>query len=290
MATLDMEPAVISSNNWIPLPEKDSRIDGWVLLGNPAPILTILACYVYIVKVIGPAMMKNSKAYELRPVILIYNAAMVIANLAVATRVLYYAFYTGHYSIWFTSPDLGDHPYTKLLLNVSWYYLLLRLTECIETVLFVLRKKFRQVSTLHVFHHVSVTFSVYFYITYGGFALACFELTFNALIHVVMYGYYFLSACGPAIQKYLWWKKYLTSLQLIQFVIMIMRNIMLVFWLNNRYSALPAFMLFQCFVFFLQFFHFYIQSYRQRRDDKLQAKANACNNNIAKPEEPRKDL
>lgn len=50
MASLDMEPA----QGWFweqYLPEKDTRVDGWVLLGNPAPILTILAGYVYIVKV-----------------------------------------------------------------------------------------------------------------------------------------------------------------------------------------------------------------------------------------------
>lgn len=35
-------------------------------------------------------------------------------------------------------------------------------------------------------------------------------------------------------------------------------------------------MLFQCFVFFLQFFHFYIQSYRQKRDEKKQRKAAAA--------------
>lgn len=39
----------------------------------------------------------------------------------------------------------------------------------------------------------------------------------NSFIHVLMYSYYGLAALGPAITKYLWWKKYLTILQLIQF-------------------------------------------------------------------------
>ena len=37
----------------------------------------------------------------------------------------------------------------------------------------------------------------------------------NSGIHVIMYTYYFLSAFGPAVRKYLWWKKYLTMLQLV---------------------------------------------------------------------------
>lgn len=39
----------------------------------------------------------------------------------------------------------------------------------------------------------------------------------NSGIHVLMYSYYGLSALGPSVTKYLWWKKYLTILQLIQF-------------------------------------------------------------------------
>ena len=35
----------------------------------------------------------------------------------------------------------------------------------------------------------------------------------NSSIHVLMYGYYFLAALGPRVQKYLWWKRYLTRLQ-----------------------------------------------------------------------------
>lgn len=48
-------------------------------------------------QVIGPAMMKNSKAYELRPIILLYNAAMVVANLSIASYVGYHAFWTGEF-------------------------------------------------------------------------------------------------------------------------------------------------------------------------------------------------
>lgn len=39
----------------------------------------------------------------------------------------------------------------------------------------------------------------------------------NSFIHVLMYSYYGLAALGPSVSKYLWWKKYLTILQLIQF-------------------------------------------------------------------------
>lgn len=40
----------------------------------------------------------------------------------------------------------------------------------------------------------------------------------NSFIHVIMYAYYMLSAI-PAMQKYLWWKKYLTIMQLVSWLI-----------------------------------------------------------------------
>ena len=44
---------------------------------------------------------------------------------------------------------------------------------------------------------------------------ACFGATINSGIHVIMYGYYGLAALGPHMQKYLWWKKYLTIIQMV---------------------------------------------------------------------------
>ncbi|XP_032798742.2 elongation of very long chain fatty acids protein 4 isoform X1 [Daphnia magna] len=50
----------------------------------------------------------------------------------------------------------------------------------------------------------------------GGSAF--FAAMVNSFIHVAMYLYYALAACDPKVQKYLCWKKYLTILQMAQFV------------------------------------------------------------------------
>ena len=41
----------------------------------------------------------------------------------------------------------------------------------------------------------------------------------NSFIHTLMYVYYGLAAIGPSMQKYLWWKRYMTKLQLVGFVL-----------------------------------------------------------------------
>ena len=45
--------------------------------------------------------------------------------------------------------------------------------------------------------------------------VAFFAAMVNSMIHVAMYLYYALAACGPKVQKYLCWKKYLTILQMV---------------------------------------------------------------------------
>ena len=47
----------------------------------------------------------------------------------------------------------------------------------------------------------------------GG--MSTFQALVNSAVHVIMYSYYALAALGPAYQKYLWWKKYLTTIQLV---------------------------------------------------------------------------
>lgn len=37
----------------------------------------------------------------------------------------------------------------------------------------------------------------------------------NTFVHIVMYSYYLFSALGQPFQKFLWWKKYLTALQMV---------------------------------------------------------------------------
>lgn len=47
---------------------------------SPLPILTILAAYIYFVKVWGPNWMKNRKAFQIEGTIIAYNILMVILS------------------------------------------------------------------------------------------------------------------------------------------------------------------------------------------------------------------
>ncbi|KAH9383207.1 hypothetical protein HPB48_024042 [Haemaphysalis longicornis] len=85
-----------------------------------------------------------------------------------------------------------------------------------------------------------------------------------------MHSYYFLSTLGPAVQKHLWWKRYLTQLQLVQFVILFFHMMIPLFEdcgypLVHMCITLP-----QGIFFFVMFMRFYTKSYTNRQKDPHQ--------------------
>ena len=85
----------------------------------------------------------------------------------------------------------------------------------LHQIFFVLRKKNKQVSFLHVYHHSIMPFTWWFGVKFAAGGQGTFHAMLNCCVHVIMYSYYALAALGPAYQKYLWWKKYMTSIQLV---------------------------------------------------------------------------
>ena len=107
-----------------------------------------------------------------------------------------------------------------------------------DTIFLVLRKKWQQLTFLHVYHHSTmfvlwwigvkwvpggsgnylICDSTAIVVSNSPFVTAFFAAMVNSLIHVAMYLYYALAACGPKVQKYLCWKKYLTILQMVTLI------------------------------------------------------------------------
>lgn len=95
-----------------------------------------------------------------------------------------------------------------------WIYYMAKIIELLDTVFFVLRKKTSQVSFLHVYHHTLMPICAFIGVKYLAGGHGTLLGLINSFIHVLMYTYYMLSAM-PSMQKFLWWKKYLTILQIV---------------------------------------------------------------------------
>jgi elongation of very long chain fatty acids protein 7 len=132
----------------------DPRVKGWFLMGSPYPTLTICISYVIFVKIIGPKLMENRKAFNLKGVMIAHNLIQVLWNIW-----LLRAFLVGG---WFGKFNLRCEPVSNKhtdLIDIGYWYYILKLTEFGDTLIFILRKKNNQVSKLHVIHHSVLPFS-----------------------------------------------------------------------------------------------------------------------------------
>lgn len=57
--------------------------------------------------------------------------------------------------------DWSDSPDEQMVVFLCWCYFFCKLTELLDTVFFVLRKKFDQITHLHVIHHTIMPASVW---------------------------------------------------------------------------------------------------------------------------------
>ncbi|CAL1297620.1 unnamed protein product [Larinioides sclopetarius] len=163
--------------------------------------------------------MKNRKPYTLRGILVAYNFLEVIINTFIAFRVSH--FMLNNTDLYCPSNIEEKVLFSQRFQHLGWLIFLNKAFDLFDTVFFVLRKKQNQVTTLHVVHHALMPLFCWLGLRnlhFGGFYLAV-GLGMNAVIHTFMYLYYGLSALGPNMTKYLWWKKYITILQIVQFAI-----------------------------------------------------------------------
>jgi len=99
--------------------------------------------------------------------------------------------------------------------RLEFYYLFnyyFKYLELIDTVFLALKKK--PLAFLHVYHHSATALLCYTQLN-GKTSVQWIPITINLSVHVLMYYYYYATAGGAKI----WWKKYLTTMQIVQFVI-----------------------------------------------------------------------
>lgn len=204
------------------------------LINSPVPVLTLTSLYIVFVCFIGPLYMRNREPYQLKTVIRFYNLLMVFLAAVLLMR-LYDA--VESLSAMFDPAkifDLNDNSGTKVY-RMANFILLVRLGEYLDTIFFTLRKKQNQVTFLHVFHHAFVPIYAFWILRTAPLRFNVFIILINSAIHVLMYFYYFLATYqvreepgAPKkkklglimfiVMKLLMFKKYMTQLQILQFV------------------------------------------------------------------------
>lgn len=125
--------------------------------------------------------------------------------------------YFSHYNLRCQRVSSGTDERTKNEILYIYAYFAIKIFDLLDTVFIVLRKKWNQISFLHLYHHVGVCLGAWIAMKFfpGGHVVMLGIL--NCFVHVFMYFYYLISSLNPELKKNLWWKKYITQIQIIQF-------------------------------------------------------------------------
>ena len=240
-------------------------VDSWPLMGTPYLLLSIFAVYLWVVLKAGPKFMENRKPFNLNNVTRLYNLLQIFCC----------AFFV------LTSPQLGLKlkfvlhclPLAKATDEISegmlkyyhfcWYFLLLRLSEVLETIFFVLRKKQDQVTFLHIYHHIYVVAVLWCFSKYSASLNDGFIAVLNSSVHCVMYSYYFLSSFHHLKALIVKVKRFITTVQIVQLLILIAFSLRAI--ISCGASNLHYLQMVNVGVLVFMFIKFYFKSYLQLR-------------------------
>ncbi|XP_075150957.1 very long chain fatty acid elongase 7 [Haematobia irritans] len=245
----------------------DPRAERFPLMSNPLYTFGLVGIYLSWVLLIGPYIMRDRKPFQLKRTMVIYNAFQV----AISGYMFYEHLVAGwlNYNLKCQPVDYSDGPMSKRMLNLCYVYYLSKLTEFADTVFFVLRKKSSQITWLHVYHHSVTPLETWVLVKFVAGGNATFPNLLNNFVHVCMYFYYMMSAMGPNYAKFLWWKKYMTELQIAQFILCIVHTIRALFQQQCQFSKfISSLLLLNSSIFFCLFMNFYIQAYKKGKDAK----------------------
>jgi hypothetical protein len=216
-----------------------------------------LAYFLFVV--VGSAIMKAGvPAIDPYPIKFVYNVSQIMLCAYMTIEGCLLAFRNG-YTV---TPCVGYNTENPAVANLLWLFYVSKAWDFWDTIFIIIGKKWRQLSFLHVYHHITI-FLFYWLNTkayYDGDVYL--TIVLNGFIHTVMYTYYFICmhTKDPQTGKSLpiWWKSSLTMMQLMQFITMMSQGSYLLVTgcpdISLRITATYVVYILTLFFLFAQFF------------------------------------
>ena len=213
--------------------------------------------------------MKVLPAIDPYPIKFVYNVSQIMLCAYMTVEGCLLAYRNG-YTV---TPCVGYNRDNPPLANLLWLFYVSKVWDFWDTIFIVLGKKWRQLSFLHVYHHITIF--LFYWLNANVFYDGDIYLTIvlNGFIHTVMYTYYFICmhTKDPATGKSLpiWWKSYLTLMQMIQFITMMSQgSYLLLFGCKDIAAPVTATYVVYILSLFFLFAQFYVQSYVKPKKNK----------------------
>lgn len=163
---------------------------------------------------LGRYIMANRKPFEAKEAMIVYNIYITLLSAFMGI-----GFFMGTIaSGWniFTMP-VQQGPAGRFIGFLMWMNYNSKFVEFFDTFWMVIRKKDKQISFLHVWHHMVMAPVMWEGVHYFPGGTSAFGPMINSFIHTVMYSYYLLAGLGVRVPRAL--KQTITSMQLTQFVL-----------------------------------------------------------------------
>ncbi|GAA5978454.1 hypothetical protein JCM11641_007950 [Rhodosporidiobolus odoratus] len=198
----------------LPLPSLPYNVQRWIPGDSPLSTHTEVtaAIAVYLAVIFGgQALMSGSKPYRFKPLFMLHNFLLSAGSLIVLALMIEEIgpIIWKHGLFYAICADEAWTPRMETYYIINYFF---KYWELFDTVFLVVKKK--ELQFLHVFHHTATAVLCYTQLN-GRTSVSWVVITLNLFVHVLMYYYYFMTAAGYKI----WWKRYLTTLQITQFVI-----------------------------------------------------------------------
>lgn len=232
-------------------------------MGTFYPMAALFVLYVWFVKKAGPRFMENRAAFQLNTLTRAYNLYQTIscAALLVFIPEISAAYHPWRCGVPMTPDEAAAYPVT--LAPICWYLIMLRTSELLEGVFFVLRKKQNQVSLLHVFHHTAVISIMWLFVKYTNDKTCGFIFAINTAVHFVMYMWYFASSFQSLKPITTRVKPLLTALQIAQLVAMCTHCVYAI--ISCEHAPKLYYLMATVIVILIgMFLNFYVKSYRPK--------------------------
>eukprot|EP00835_Amoeboradix_gromovi_P002673 NODE_156_length_16689_cov_0.273960.p6 type:complete len:295 gc:universal NODE_156_length_16689_cov_0.273960:4323-5207(+) len=200
----------------------------------------------------------------------VYNACLVALSAFMVVTVLIESSRLGY--TWFNNP-VDESPKTLPLAKALSIFYLSKFPELLDTVIMAIKGNTRQISFLHIYHHTSIIFFWYCIIYATPYSECYFAAFQNSFIHTLMYSYYLLTSMRAGLFLTRRLKKYMTQLQMGQFVLNCIQTFVNVYMYyngkSNGYPLVQNFLLFGYMVSLLILFgNFYFRDRKREATDE----------------------
>ncbi|KAI0793511.1 GNS1/SUR4 membrane protein [Abortiporus biennis] len=277
--------------NYVPLPtlprHLTSYVPGMTPMSTPQEVFPSLVAYLVVIFSIRE-FMKNKQPLKLQGLFQLHNVILSSGSFILLSLILeeVVPMVWKHGIFWGMCDEGMWTSHLEFFYMINYYF---KYLELLDTVFLALKKK--PLAFLHVFHHSATAMLCYTQLN-GKTSVQWIPISINLLVHVIMYYYYYATAGGARI----WWKKYLTTMQITQFVIDLVAVYFgtYSYYAANYFPNLPTLgscagtetaALFGCGLlssYLVLFINFYIQTYKKpAKGKKPVANGKANGNGVA---------